>query len=75
MQGRSARWDAWAADVCARFPLAASDWEQHADCVESGFYSVRKRTETPVPAAASVCENADLPLDEPLSPEQQEMLF
>jgi hypothetical protein len=75
MQGRSARWDAWAADVCARFPLAATDWEQHSDAVDARLYIVQKRTENPPPAAEPNCENADFPFVEPLSPEQQEMLF
>lgn len=68
-------WVAYAADVVAAFPLAGTDWDQHSDAVEAGFYNVRKRTETSAPAAEPNCENADLPLEEPLSPEYEETLF
>lgn len=65
-------WLEHAAAVVARYPLAASDWEQHADAVDTGFYSVQIRTGTPAPAAVSNCDFADEP---PLSPEDEETLF
>lgn len=73
-----AEWRSRAAAVVAAFPLAGTDWGQHSDAVESGFYSVyslHKRTEIPAPAAGPVCEFAD---NVPLSPEEEEialMLF
>lgn len=70
MTGRSAWWDAHAAAVIARYPLAADDWEQHCDAVSTGFYSVRLCTETPPPAAELNCNFAD----EPLSLEEEEQL-
>lgn len=70
MNRRSAWWDAHAAAVVARYPLAASDWEQHCDAVSTGFYSVHLRTEIPTPAAEPMCNIAD----EPLSPEEEEQL-
>lgn len=64
-------WLDHAAAITARYPLAATDWEQHCDAVSSGFYSVHLRTETLPPAAEPNCNFAD----EPLSPEHEEMLF
>lgn len=65
-----AAWRIRAADVIARFPLAGTDWDQHRDCIESGFYSLQKSTATPAPAAVPNCEYAE----PPLSPDEEEQL-
>jgi len=69
VKGRSEFWESLAAEVTAEFPLAASDWLAHADCVESGFYSVQNRTARRVPANHSMHFFADEP---PLTPEEEE---
>jgi hypothetical protein len=65
-----AEWRDRAAALLPRYPLMSTDWDQHADLVEAGIYRVQIRTETPAPAAAPNCENADVPL----SPEEEEQL-
>lgn len=65
-----AEWRIRAADVVARFPLAGTDWDQHRDCIESGFYSLQNCTGIAVPAAAPDCEYAE----PPLSPDEEEQL-
>lgn len=68
------RWRRWSAEVCAAFPLAASDWEAHSDAVDAGLYSVRNRSFSAAPASSSdpfSCKFADEP---PLSLEEEEAL-
>lgn len=69
MKGHSEWWEARAAAVCAQFPLAATDWDQHSDCVDAGVYSVQKRSFTSWPAEPRLHNFADEP---PLSPEEEE---
>jgi hypothetical protein len=72
VKGRSAWWDARAAEVIAAFPLAGTDWVQHSDCVDSGFYSVQNCSAGIVSSDPVVHFFADEP---PLSPEEEEQAY
>lgn len=69
MKGRSEWWDARAAAVCAEFPLAATDWVQHSECVDAGIYSVQNRRYAAAPAEPRMQFFADEP---PLTLEEEE---
>jgi len=72
VSGRSRFWDELAADVTARFPLAAVDWVQHSDSVDAGLYSVQNRTARPTPAKVQLHNFAEEP---PLSPDEEEAAY
>lgn len=66
------RWLLWAEEVTNYFPLAATDWDLHAEYVDTGVYSVRNRRYSAEPAQPRMNNFAEEP---PPTPEEEEAIY
>lgn len=66
------RWLLWAEQVVEYFPLAGTNWDLHAEYVETGVYDVRNRRYLVEPALDAMHDFADEP---PVTPEEEEEIF
>lgn len=68
-------WTRHAAELGARYPLTLSNWTEHSDCVEAGFYLVSTDLVhfEPKQADQAYSEDPFFSITEPpLSPEEEE---